>query len=61
MSINSLDLFKNKLNYLVKEHIPHKIEKPKDDLPRIKQEISKSKGLKRDKQYEQTRNHPLGY
>jgi hypothetical protein len=30
------------------------MEKPNDDLPRIIQEISKSKGLKRDKQYEKT-------
>lgn len=42
VNVNELrDLFKYKWNQLVKEHIPYKLRKPKDELPWITQGIKK--------------------
>ena len=35
------EIFKNKLNQLIKEHVPHKIAKVKDSLPWINTETKK--------------------
>ena len=44
------EIFKNKLNQLIKDHVPHKVAKAKDSLPWIN---TKTKKLirKRDKLY----------